>query len=181
MNIPFNMEYDIDEALREIPKDRNSFAEGIDFILKESNGKTGVEKARLLSQAGVYQRIHGDLNESLFNLEKARALLSNTNQPRLQAINDIRIAQTLQFLQRFDESEKLYLRLQKEIQGHNELNSLLDFVCQHRGKLLFDQCRFSEAQEQFKRALELRIRKNDQELIDSTLLAVGVTKRKLAE
>jgi len=181
MNIPFNMDYDIDESLREIPKHRNSFAEGINFILKESNGKTGMEKARLLSQARVYQRISGDLNESLFNLEKTRALLSKMDQPRLKAINDIRIAQTLQFLQRFDESEKLYLRLEKEIQGHKELNSLLDFVFQHLGKLLFDQHRFTEAIERFEKALELRQQKSDPELIDSTLYAIEVAKQKLSE
>jgi tetratricopeptide (TPR) repeat protein len=96
-------------------------------------------------------------------------------------VTNVRIAQTLQFLKRFEESEKLYLKLEDEIHRNRELKNLLHFVFQHRGKLLFDQNRFSESILQFEKALELRVQLGNQELIESTLFAIELTKRKLSE
>ena len=108
MNIPFNMEYEFDEFLRESPIDRYSFAKGIEFFIGEASQASGIGRAKLLSQVGVYHRICGELENSLINLNTAKSLILENDNARLKFVTDLRIAQTLQFLQRFDESEKLY-------------------------------------------------------------------------
>ncbi len=181
MKIPFNMEYYIDESLREIPKDRSSFSNGVDFLISQSNKVSEIERARLLSQVGVYQRICGELENSLSSLNEANSIINGNDNPRLKAVTKLRIGQTLQFLRRFDESEQLFLMLEAEIQNNDELKDLLDFVYQHHGKLHFEQKKFEESLELFEKALQLRVPKNEQELIDSTLLAIEITKRQMGQ
>ncbi len=177
MKIPYNMEYEVDHSLREVPKDQTSMPNEIQFLINESLDKTGVDKARLLSRIGVYQRICGELERSLTNLIEAKSLMRRYGNLRLNTVTNLRIAQTLQFLQRFDESEQLFSKLGQEIQNDEELKDLLDFVYQHHGKLYFEQKKFNEALQLFHKALQLRKLKNEQELINSTLLAIEVTKR----
>lgn len=179
MKIPFDMQYDIGELLRETPKNATEFSKGIQFLKEQSQQSTEIEKARLLSTLGVYQRINGDLDASLKSLTEAKELISTDNLERLQPINDLRIAQTFQFMRRFEESEQQYLKLTNQIKSDKKLKDLLDFVYQHHGKLLFEQGKLPEAIICFEKALSLREYKNEQTLIDSTLYALEVAKTKL--
>ena len=55
----------------------------------------------------------------------------------------------------------------------------MDFAYQHAGKNKFDQGKYTEALNLFQKALEIRFIKNDRELIDSTQLALKITRKKL--
>jgi tetratricopeptide (TPR) repeat protein len=58
-------------------------------------------------------------------------------------------------------------------QHEPEVANVLDFPYQHYGKCKFDQQRYADALQLFEQALELRRSKGDQELIDSTQLAIA--------
>lgn len=54
---------------------------------------------------------------------------------------------------------------------------LLDFAYQHKGKCLLELEELSEAEGCFQKAMDLRIRKGDESLIDSTQRALNFVKR----
>lgn len=172
MKIPFNVEYHFNSRLREIPDNVVEFQKGIDFIKSKISQSDGIEKARLLSKLGVYQRIDVKLDESLDSLTRAYEIIQDYPDLRLKCVNGLRIAQTLQFKKNFVEAENQYDRLEKECRADSQLKDLLDFVLQHSGKCQFDQKNYDGAIPCFTEAMELRMKKGDEELIQSTQFAL---------
>ena len=60
-----------------------------------------------------------------------------------------------------------------------EVSGYLDVAYQHMGKLYFDFGDYKQALHYFYKALDLRKLKKDQSLIESTEIAIEVTKKKL--
>lgn len=58
----------------------------------------------------------------------------------------------------------------------NKINGYLDFVLQHKGKCLLELARLKDAENCFVKAIELRNRKGETDLIDSTQQAIDLVK-----
>lgn len=74
-------------------------------------------------------------------------------------------------------SATLVLPLVREFhnQADKSLQDIEDFLYQHMGKNKLDQGEYEEALAHFYKALEIRLVKNNSELIESTQLAIDAT------
>lgn len=173
------MSYLIGDDLKEKPENLEEFKKGIAFW-KESLGRTNdiKDKAKLHSKIGVHLRIVGHLNESLKYLNKAKQTFESFPISNSFIINEIRIAQTLQFLKRFDEATELYLNIENLVKPRSEFSSLLHFVYQHQGKNYFDQQNFHLAKNCIKKALKIRQQINNKDWIASSVFALAIIEKK---
>ena len=181
MTIPFNMNYSFNHLLREVPLDEADFLKGIRFLETEIPHLQGLEKARTLSKLGGYQRIMGLIEQSLQSLMAAENMLTNHPNVRLSIINQLRISQTKQFKREFEHAKALLEDIETNIKSTTEMTDLLDFIHQHQGKNYFDQQNYSVAKVCFEKALVIREQKGDENLIQSTIHALEVTKNRMSQ
>ncbi|WP_157259658.1 hypothetical protein [Paenibacillus sp. OSY-SE] len=99
------------------------------------------------------------------------------NHARGQFINRIRLANTYQWNKEFQKSNEIFDVLVGEFhnQADESLQDIEDFLYQHMGKNKFEQGEYEEAPTHFYKTLEIRLVKNNSELIESTQLAIDAT------
>ena len=176
-----NLNFQYDDNLREHPESPSDFLKAARFLERELKDETDpVREAALMSKIGVYYRIAGDLATSLKNLKAADPLLDPVIEPRLKCINWIRLATTYQWMRDFDNSDTC-LQLALHTIDSNNLDTLTDFVYQHQGKSYFDRKWYGEARDWLQKALELRIKKDNKELIQSTRFALQIVDDKIRQ
>jgi tetratricopeptide (TPR) repeat protein len=95
--------------------------------------------------------------------------------------NSIRLAHVYQWMKHFDRAEALFIVVINKCREDSQASEYLSFALQHYGKLTFDQERYDEALEYFEAAMELRRNAGDQSLIDSTQLALDITRKRISE
>lgn len=134
------------------------------------------DRIRLLTRIGTYARTLRDLDRAESAHTAAIELANAIGHIRFSTQNRIKLAHVYQWQQRYAESETVFEDAIATCQHEPEVANFLDFAYQHFGKCKFDQQRYTEALELFEQALELRRRKGDQELIDSTELALSTVK-----
>ncbi|GEN31567.1 tetratricopeptide (TPR) repeat protein [Cerasibacillus quisquiliarum] len=180
-DIPFNMKFHFDDDLREVPISKGDMIKGINFI-KESLSyvQTEGEKAKLYGLIGVYSRIVQQLDESKRYLDLAVKINESHQNDRARFVNELRLAHTHQWMKNFTVSNKIFNRLVNQaLENDNYKTTYLDFVYQHAGKNFFDQGKYHSALTYFEEALEIRMRKDNQELIDSTTYAIRVCEKRM--
>jgi len=172
------MNYSFGEDLKEKPEDIIQFKKGIEFwkdeLLNINNLK---EKAICNSKIGVHLRIVGELTASLIQLGKAKKIFETLPLLSYTIINEIRIAQTFQFLKRFSKATKLYEEIEKIIEANDQFSNLLHLVYQHKGKNYFDQRQFKIAKVHFEKALSIRNKMKDKSLVESSTYALEIVER----
>lgn len=89
-------------------------------------------------------------------------------------VNKLRLANTYQWERNFQKSNEMFEELVEIAEKYVEYKGYLDFVYQHNGKNLFDQEEYELALTNFKKALAIRIQKGNNELIQSTELAIKI-------
>lgn len=109
------------------------------------------------TQIGVAARMLGEL-------ELAERALTKAFEIRPSTAARLRLAHVFQWQRRFAEAHAEYERC-------HETGEIHDFVHQHWGKCYFDEGRYVEAREHFRRALELR-EGGDPALTESTRVAL---------
>lgn len=180
MKQDFNLEYSFGDDLREIPKNPVQFDLAIEFLLKELNGDRGkLSLAKTHSKLGGLLRIRARVEESLNHHLQAQLLLDGLREPRLYLVNQIRLATAHQFAGSFSLAISILDRCIEEISGENELGDLLDFAHQHLGKVYLESGDHPLAEAHFESALDLRLIKNDQDLIRSSRIALDALSSKL--
>ncbi len=136
------------------------------------------ERVRILGQLGGLCRNMRMLEESADYLDEALDLIAKNNlSKKLEMVNRIRRAHVVHWSRDFDVSNRRFDDLVEECRSNPELGDLLDFALQHRGKNFFDQQKFKLALTDFREALEIRTRKADLSLIESTSLAIRVIEK----
>jgi len=181
---PYNMKYSIGNDLKEHPEDTVAFQKGIEYLKQKLQAAAEViQQARLLSKIGVNQRIAGHLEESYQHLNAAKTILQNSDHKILYVVNEIRIAQTLQFLKQYAKAHNYYQQIETFVSRHPKhpkhpkhpsCSDLLHYVYQHKGKTYFDQGRYLLAQENIEKALTLRKELGNDELIQSSTFALSI-------
>ena len=96
-------------------------------------------------------------------------------------INRIRLANTFQWQKNFSKSNLIFNEIEEELSciEKGSFKNYEDFLFQHIGKNKFDQNNYEEALYYFNKAIMIRLEKGDQELIDSTNLAINTVRNKL--
>ena len=127
-----------------------------------------------------FQKIIRELDEALELIETAMALIEQYDLgPRQFVVQSLRWADILRYRSEFGEAEEIFRGLVEVCQQVKEVREYEDFVYQHLGKLNFDLEDFEEASKFFKKALNIRRKKGDVSLIESTELAILRTKERL--
>lgn len=161
------MKFKFGPNLREVPISKIQMLSGMIYIkeLLESNEFSEHEKGKWYGLLGSYLRIVGELEESEKNLNTAIDICQKADNPQGVFANKIRLAHTYQWWTNFDISNKMFTDLLETAESDSDYTDFLDFVYQHYGKNLFDQSDFKGALNFFNKALELRFKKDDKELI----------------
>lgn len=156
-----------DDLLRDII---HKFEVAKDSLLtKEPDIKA--DKLFLYSNIGNLYRILGNSQLAIECLEKAIEL----SEENKLIINLIRLGEALKYsgqhgqsLIKFDEAIELC--------SYVSNTGLLDFAFQHKGKCLLELGQIDAAFDYFQKAMQIRLVKGEQSLIESTQLAIEFTK-----
>lgn len=181
MNIPFDVSFHFDNNLHDIPNAADDMRHAIEFLQAEliKHDDNVREQIYCLGLIGSYARMLHDLTVARQALNTAIELSSLMGDDRLILVNRIRLAQVYQWEQRYDLSEALFEAVLNQCRNTPTLESYLDFAYQHIGKCRFDQAQYEAAKNYFEQALELRKRKGDQSLIDSTQFALNIVQQRI--
>ncbi|OUR96559.1 hypothetical protein A9Q84_09425 [Halobacteriovorax marinus] len=179
-DIPFNMEVEIQEDLREAPKSYDGMEKGVGFLKDEMNKTTDeLNLASIYSLIGNYSRILLKLADSEkflnFSLE-----IYEKHELKIEAFAvKIQLATTYLWNEQFTKADKFFLSAIKlcEKSQNEKIKDYLDFVIQHYGKSKFEQKCYHEANVLFVRAMELRVVKGNLELMESSQKALTVVNK----
>lgn len=182
--IPYNMNYNTSDDLREYPEDAEQMRNGVDFLVEEV-GRLDNEVQIALEKGliGGYYRILGNYNESLEYLEASKTLYKKLDRLDAVVAIDLRIATTYSYMKKYSTADAIFRKWIDAMRStkYPQINKYLDFACQHLGKSRFEQGFFQEALDLLLEAHQERIMKGDIDLIKSTEHAISIVKHKLDE
>lgn len=179
--IPFNMEVEIQDDLREAPKSYDDMQRGVAFLknkIQETNDDE-IELASIFSLIGAYARILLELEESE-NFLNLSLKIYEKHDLKIQAFAvKIRLATTYLWKEQFTKADAFFSSAIKicEKSKNQKIKDYLDFVLQHYGKSKFEQKCYNEANKLFIRAMELRAIKGNLELMESSQQALTVVNK----
>jgi tetratricopeptide (TPR) repeat protein len=174
IEIPFDVSYHLDENLRDIPNNPAQMQQAVEFLQFQLQQETK-ERAiiQLLGLLGVYARMLHDFPLAQKALTSAHDLSRTIGEEKLIVVNMIRLAHVYQWQQQYTKSEELFEEAITLCQTKPEISTYLDFAYQHLGKCKFDQKQYEQALYYFEQAKELRVKKGDLSLIESTQVALN--------
>jgi tetratricopeptide (TPR) repeat protein len=182
LKVPFDVSYRFPEGqLRAAPNDRAQMALASAWLEAEaSRVTTAIERGKLLGIAGAYAGMAGEIQRAETLLNDALEIAAREGDARLAATQRIRLADVIAAAGHPREAASRLETLLAEC-GHDErLRGLTDFVHQHLGKALAEAGRIEEAIAHFERALALRTRQQDEDLVASTRHALEIARGMLA-
>jgi tetratricopeptide (TPR) repeat protein len=155
---PGELAWHLDARLREVPEDPVAFARAVDAKVDEISTARS-QPARLLamlSEAGPLLRIAGRLDEARKTASAAIALAELVEDPGAVLLNQLALAQVMQWQGRFEISTPLFDQLISQARSIPVYAEYLDRVLFDAGRNLFDQHRHSEAARFFRDSQRLR-------------------------
>jgi adenylate kinase family enzyme len=184
----FDLTYFYDDELKAVPKNRADMSVFVKLETEvvsqtDMNRLTAKEASLLLSRLGnlanflkILRRnaeadqIYGLSNELInkFNLSE-----------KVKTVNKLRWADNYRYLAQFSVAETWFNDCYKTIRSNPELSRYEDFYFQHLGKVFFDQKKYVKALPLFSQALRIRVKKNDKELLTSTMQALNATRNRI--
>jgi phosphoglycolate phosphatase len=175
-----NLNSKFNEDLRDLPISKEDTATAVEILQKEMAVELELSlKIKILGLLGTYQRQLGRLDQSQSCFLQAITLCEDIPQwNKNKTINLIRLGNTKHWMGQFQEAHAIFDRCVEQIHNDLELSEYLDFVFQHKAKCYFDENLFELALKYFYHSFLLRLKKNNIELIDSTLLAIETTKKR---
>jgi len=181
MKRKLNLEIFIDENLQgryKEPDDARVYV--LQLEVKQKENLSSEELARLLGNIGAVYLHLRELHkaEEFINKSIDFCLKLNLNSA-IKAQQTIRLANIFQWKKNYHKANELYLKVIKECRSLTDCEKYLDFALQHYGKCLFDQLLYNEAISQFEEAVKIRIDKQNLDLIESSKIAIRVSKKRL--
>jgi tetratricopeptide (TPR) repeat protein len=174
--------FHFDDNLHDVPDNEAEVQQRVS-LLKETLVSTTqpLERVQLLCEIGTGLRMLIQLDEAKNHLKEA-VDICETFQLDIKTTTraQLLLAHILQWQGNFLKSNRLFGELIITVEAEIGASKLKAFVYQHAGKNLFDQKLYPQALKFFEKALKLRQSENaPQDQIDSTKLAIQVTKSKL--
>lgn len=177
MEIKLNLKTYFGDNLHDYLENTDDMKKFVEIEIQKIDELIGDEKFKKISKLAVnYRQLRNyDKAHELFKM--ASGYFENTN-PQMEMINYLRWADVFRFENNFQQSHNLLKKVEKIILTHS-IFEYEDFYLQHLGKLYFDKTEYKMACECFEKALLLRIRKANPELISSTEFALKIAKQKI--
>ncbi|MBM0066466.1 tetratricopeptide repeat protein [Alkalicoccobacillus gibsonii] len=119
---------------------------------------------------GNLYRINNQPAQAIELLERCVTRATEMNDFKRKAISFIRLAEAFKYADMHDLALETFDQAEEICHAHS-LENILEFVLQHKGKCLAEMGKLTEARASLDEALEIRIRKQDPSLIESTKLA----------
>lgn len=179
----YDLDYGYDEDLNElpdVPEDMDDYSETLIAAArvemeKPEKSRNWQEIMKNLGLAGALRKITGQIAEAEKLLSYSLYLCKTHSLPATFTTQQaIRLADVKRRQGRLKESLSDLQALAESTKETPELQSYIDVVIQHTGKVYFSMGDFSEALKNFEAALAIRIKKGDEELIESTRNAIAV-------
>lgn len=182
IEIPFDVSYHFDNNLRDVPNNPAQMQQAIDFLqCKLQQETTERTKIYLLGLLGVYARMLHNFSLAQKALTSALNLSTSIGDEKSIIVNMIRLAHVYQWQQQYTKSKEIFLKAVTLCQTKQEISIYLDFAYQHLGKCMFDQKEYQQALYYFKQAQDIRLKKGDLSLIESTQLAIDTVNENLVK
>lgn len=177
LDAPFDLSYYFGDDLQDYPNNPAEMRQAVDYWQAQlARPELEIrDRIQLLTRIGTYGRMLRDLDRAEESHRAAIALAESIGHVRFRTQNQIKLAHVYQWQQRYAESEAEFEGAIAICQNEPAVADFLDFAYQHFGKCKFDQQRYAKALQLFEQALALRHKKRNQELIDSTELAIATT------
>lgn len=172
-DIPFNMNTQMNDELRDIPVDTAQMRQGLKWLSEQLKTVEphSLEEASLLTLRGGFARVVMDLDEAITDLTKAHHLFEVNAKPLHAISTQIRLAHALHWKEKYVQAFEHFKSLLQSCRS-GEAMRYLDFVHQHYGKCLLDAGRLEEGLEHLLLAHAIRVQKGDLALISSTEQAI---------
>ena len=180
---PGALAWQLDGRLREAPKDAGAFTKAVDAKV-DAIATARSQPARLLamlSEAAPLLRIAGRLEEARKTASAAIALAELVEDPRAVLVNQLALAQVMQWEGRFEISTPLFDQLISQARSIPIYAEFLDGILFDAGRNLFEQKRYSEAARFFREAQAMRRSGGMDHLLEMTAEALRLTKEAAAE
>lgn len=181
----FNLNYRIDASLREVPEDPASMQGYVDYLTRTIRSLGHVDAGnvrstvKLLGEIGSYAKMLGKPDMALHALEKSLSLIDQHGLGIMTwAVHTLRYGDACRFKKDPLAAEAAFRSVLEMKSRAPELTELEDFAWQHLGKLKFDEGDPAAAEKCLTNALELRKKKSQKELLQSTELALRVVRLK---
>ncbi|WP_083189091.1 tetratricopeptide repeat protein [Paenibacillus sp. KS1] len=170
----FNCTFYFDDDLREVPHSLSDMCNAIAYIKEQtqSDQQNQEELGRQYGMLGVYSRIVGNYADSITYLTSAISIHSAMNNAKQVWINKLRLAHSYQWMRNFHTSNRMFDDLLEHAISNDQHFNLLDFLYQHYGKNLYDQYKYESALPWFEKALKIRTKSENEELIHSSQIAI---------
>ena len=177
----YNLNSTFNKNLRDIPENPREMA---DFVLEQKQKLTSasdpLERVKIMMNIGGYSRLLNKLKDAENFLSEAMSLINKHDLGlKLWVINGIRLAHVYQWKEEYKTSEQMFYNIIKVCKTKKEVSTYLHFAFQHIGKLYFDMSKYDIALQNFERALKIRKKISDKNLIESTQFAIDLTKEKV--
>ena len=182
IRVPFNLSFHFDDRLRDVPDEPEAVRLALSWLRSQLTQTNDThQQVQILGLIGAHARQLMELYAAQAALQRAIDLSNKIGDLRLKTANTIRLAHVYQWQENFKKSERYYNAVIDSCQSKAEIASYLDFAYQHAGKCKFDQKQYAAAQTYFQKALLIRLRKDERDLINSTRQAIERTRHCLFE
>lgn len=173
-DIPYDMKFIFGPNLREVPVSKIQMLNGMIYIMEQLKGDqlSEEEKGEWNGILGYYLRIVGELEESEKHLKASIRINNHLSNQQAVFINKLRLAHTYQWWTNYEVSNEMFRDLLEKAETDSDFSHFLDHVYDHFAKNLFDQKDFPTALSYFKKSLDLRLEKNNSELISLSETAI---------
>lgn len=178
---PYNCTFYFDDKLREVPHSASDMRKAIVYVKEklQASAQNQEDLGKQYGMIGVYSRIVGNYKDSITYLNSAIAIHSSNNNAKQVWINKLRLAHTYQWMKDFHTSNHMFHKLLEQANIHDQHFGMLDFLYQHCGKNQYDQSNYEAALQWFEKALEIRTKSKEDELIHSSRIAIQACKNHL--
>jgi tetratricopeptide (TPR) repeat protein len=180
---PEPLAWQLDARLREVARDSGAFAHAVDARVDEISTARS-QPARLLamlSEAAPLLRIAGRLDEARKTASAAIALAELVEDARAVFLNQLALAQVMQWEGRFEISTPLFDQLIAQARSIPLYAEFLDGALFDAGRNLFEQKRYPEAARFFRESQGLRRAQGVEPLLELSAEALRRTKAATVE
>lgn len=185
----YNISYGYDENLNELPEKPEDIDAYADLLIAHSRiemekfepERNWLRIAKSLGMAGSLRKMTGQCEDAERLLKYSLLIIEQKKLPPTYFVQQsIRLYDVWKRIGSYEKAQRGLMELIDLCTKEKSLNNYLDVAIQHLGKVQYSMGNLESALQSFQKAHGLRLQKNDQNLIESSLQAIETCRSKLA-